>query len=101
MVSHLEVIIPNKPLTPNNVGGILKGPQRQFCKEALFLQYDKNKNVSLISSLIPIKPLPNLTKFLRSLISQIIKEGDCSDAWKFVALDCENGSSQIQGIYFY
>ena len=30
VVSHLEVIIPNKPLDPNGIGESLKGPQRQL-----------------------------------------------------------------------
>ena len=45
-----------------------------------------------------MKSLPDGTKFLRSLIASSIKEGDCSDAWKFVAHHCENGSSHIKGI---
>ena len=36
VVSHLEVCLPKKPPTPNNIGDALGGPQRQFCKEALF-----------------------------------------------------------------
>ena len=93
VASHLEVRLPKKPPTPKNIGYALGGPQRKFRKEALFVQYDKNKNVSLLSVPIPIKSLPEGTKVLRSLISPIIKEGDCSDAWKFVARHCENVSS--------
>ena len=100
VVSHLEVRLPNKPPTPNNIGDALGGPQRQFWKESLFVQCDKNKNVSLLSAPIPMKYLPKGTKFLRSLIAPSIKEGDCSDAWKFVARHFENGSSRIKGIYF-
>ena len=85
VVSHLEVRLPKKPPTPNIIGDALGGPQRQFWKEALFVQYDKNKNVSLLSDPTPIKFLPEETKVLRSLIAPSIKEGDCSDAWKFVA----------------
>ena len=48
-----------------------------------------------------MKFLPEGTKFLRSIIAPSIKEGDCSDAWKFVARHCANGSSQIKGIDFY
>ena len=47
-----------------------------------------------------MKPPPEGTKFLRSIIAPSIKEGECSDAWKFVARHCENGSSHIKGIYF-
>ena len=100
MVSHLEVRLPKKPSTPKNIGDALGGPQRKFWREALFFQYDKNKNGSLLPAPIPIKSLPEVTKVLRSLIAPIIKKGDCSDACKFVARHCANGSSKIKGIYF-
>ena len=100
MVSHLEVCLPKKHPTPNNIGDALGGPQRQFWKEDPFVQYDKNKNVSLLSAPIPIKSLPEGTKLLRSLIAPSIKEGECSDAWKFVTRHCANGSYQIKGIDF-
>ena len=100
VVSHLEVSPPKKPPTPNNIGKGLKGTKRQLWKESLFVKYDKNKNVRLISYPIPIQSLPEGTKFLHSLIYTSIKEGDFSDAWKFVACHCENGSSYIKGIYF-
>ena len=80
VVSHLEVRLPKKPPTPNNIGDAFGGHQRQFWKEALFVQYDKNKNVSLLSAPIPIKSLPEGKKVLHSLIAPSIKEGDCSDA---------------------
>ena len=48
VVSHFEDNTPKKPPTPNNIGEVLKGPQRQFWKEALFVQYDKNQNFSLL-----------------------------------------------------
>ena len=80
MVSHLEVCLPKKPPTANNIGDALGGPQKQFWKEAFFVQYDKNKNVSLLSAPTPIKSLPEGTKVLCSLIAPSIKEGDCSDA---------------------
>ena len=76
VVSHLEVRLPKKPPTPNNICDDLGGSQRKFWKEALFFQYDKNKNVSLLSAPIPIKSLPIGTKVLRSLIAPSIKEGD-------------------------
>ena len=38
VVSHLQVLLPKKPLTPNNLGDALGGPQRQFWKESLFVQ---------------------------------------------------------------
>ena len=78
----------------------LSGPQIKFCKEALFVKYDKKKNVSLLSAPTPIKSLPEGTKVLRSLIATSIKECYCYDAWKFVARHCANGSSQIKGIDF-
>ena len=43
MVSHLEVHLPEKPLTFKKISETLKVPQRQFCNEALFVQYEKNK----------------------------------------------------------
>ena len=98
VVSHLEFRLPKKPPTPKNIVGDLGGPQRRFWKEALFVQYDQNKNVSLLSAPIPIKSLPEGKKVLRSLIAPSIKEGDCSDAWKFVARHCANGISHIKGI---
>ena len=79
MVSHLEFHIPKKPPTPKNIGDALGGLQRQFCKETLFVQYDKNKNISLLSAPIPIKSLPEGTKPLCSLIAHSIKEVDYSD----------------------
>ena len=80
VVSHLEVRLPKKPPTQNNIGDALGGPQRQFWKESIFVQYDKNKNVSLLSAPTPIKSLPEETKVLCSLIAPSIKEGECSDA---------------------
>ena len=97
---HLEVRLPKKPPTPKNIGEALGGPQRQFWKEALFVQYDKDKYFSLVSAPIPIKSLPEVKKVICSLIAPSIMEGDCSDAWKFVARHCANGDSQIKGIYF-
>ena len=85
MVSHLEVRLPKKPSTLKNIGGALGGPQRKFWKESFFVQYDKNKNVSLLSAPIPIKSLPEGKKVLRSLIATRIKEGDCYDATNFHA----------------
>ena len=58
MVSHIEVRLPKKPPTPKNVGGGLSGFQRKLWKEALFVQYNKNKNVILLSDPITIKSLP-------------------------------------------
>ena len=100
VVSHLEVRLPKKPPTPKNIGDALGGPKRQLWKEALFVQYDKKKNVSFLSAPIPIKSLTEGKKVLRSLIAPSIKEGYCSDAWKFVARHCANGSSQIKVIDF-
>ena len=65
-----------------------------------FFQCDKNKNVSLLSDPITIKSLPEGTKVLSSLVAPIIKEGDCSDAWKKFSRQCTNGSYQIKGIDF-
>ena len=73
MVSHLEVRLPKKPPTPKNIGDALGGPQRQFWKEGIFVKYDKNKNVSLLSDPVPIKYLPEGKKVLCSLIAPSIK----------------------------
>ena len=64
------------------------------------MQYYKNKDISLLLDPILIKYVPEETKILHSLIYPIIKEGDYSDAWKYVAQHCENGGPQIQGIDF-
>ena len=97
MFSHLEVGIPKKPPTPKNIGEGLKGSQRQLWKEFLFVQYDKNQNVILLSAPTPIKSPPEGIKFFRSFIYPIIKEDDCSI---FFARQCENGSSRIKCINF-
>ena len=64
VVSHLEVHLPNKPLTPRSTGEAIKGPRRKFWKEYLFVQYDKNKNIILLLSPMLIKSLPDVTKVL-------------------------------------
>ena len=43
VVSHLEVSLPKKPPTPNNIGETLGGPQRQCWKEALFFNMTRKK----------------------------------------------------------
>ena len=58
VVLNLDVCLPKKTSTPKNIGEFLKVPQRQLCKEALFVKYDENKNVSLPSDPTPIKSLP-------------------------------------------
>ena len=88
VVSHIEVCLPKKLPTPKNIGEDLSVPQRQFWKEALFVKYDKNTNVNLLSDPIPIKSLPEGKKVLRSIIATIVKEGGCYDAWKYVARNC-------------
>ena len=44
MVSHIEVSIPEKPITTNNIGEAIKGPNKQIWIEYLFVKYDKNKS---------------------------------------------------------
>ena len=85
VISHLEFSLPKKPPTPKNIGEGLKFPQRKFWKEDLSVKYDKSKNFSLPLDPIAIKYIPEETKVLCSLISTGIKEGDCYDAYKFVA----------------
>ena len=65
------------------------------------MQHDKKTNVVLLLYPIPIKALPDVTKFLCSTIAPSIKESDCSDGWKYFPRHCENGSSQIQVVEFY
>ena len=72
VVSYLEVLLPKKPPTPNNIGEGLSGPQRKLWKEALFFQYDKNRKFSLLSDPISIKSIPEGKKVLRSLIAHSI-----------------------------
>ena len=100
VVAYLEFCLPDKPSTPKNTGEFFWCPQRKLWKEALFVKYNKNKCFSLLLDPIPIKSLPEVTKVLHSLIATSIKEGDCYDAWKFVALHCVNGISYIKGIDF-
>ena len=64
MVSHLEVIFQEKPLTQKNIDEYLKISQRQLYKEALSVQYKKNKNISLLLDTILIKYLPGVTTVL-------------------------------------
>ena len=61
----------------------------------MFMQFDKNNNVNLISDPIPIKYLPEGKIVVCSLIATSIKECDCSDAWNLFACHCENGSFHI------
>ena len=73
VVSHIEVRLPKKPPTPKNIGEGLKRAQRKFWKEALFVQYYKNKKIILLLAPIPIKLLPEGTKVICSLIAHSIK----------------------------
>ena len=43
MVSHIEVSLPEKPITTNNISESIKVPHRQIWKEALFVKYENNK----------------------------------------------------------
>ena len=95
------IFLPNKPTTPKNIGEGSKFPRRQLCKEALFVQYDKNKHVRILSDPIPIKSIFEVTKVLRSIIDTSIKGGDFYDAWKFFACHFSNGSFHNKCIGFY
>ena len=64
-----------------------------------YVNYDNNRKINLLSDTVPIKYLSDGTKVLRSLISTSIKEGNCSDTWKYVILHCSNMSYQIQVVY--
>ena len=58
VVSHPGVHIQKKYTTSKNIGEGLKIPQRQLWKEALFVEYEKNRNFSFLLDPIPIKSLP-------------------------------------------
>ena len=74
VVSHIEVHLQDKFLTPKNIIEDIEVTYRQFWKEDLFLQYEKNKNFSLLSSPIPTKSLPDeKCSFIHSLI-QVLKK---------------------------
>ena len=47
VVSNLEVCLPKKLSTPNNIGDALGGPQRQFCKESVFFHMTILKMLAL------------------------------------------------------
>ena len=44
VVSHIEVSLPEKTITPNNIGEAIKGPHKQIWKESLFMKYYKNRS---------------------------------------------------------
>ena len=67
-VSHIELHIPEKPLTPKNIREALKGTQWKFWKEALFVKYDNNIKVNLLLDTIAIKYFPDGKKVLPSII---------------------------------
>ena len=55
VVSHLEVYLTDKHLTPKNIGEALKFPQRNFWKENVFVKNYKNENANLLSAPTPVK----------------------------------------------
>ena len=69
VVLHIRVILPKKPPTPKNIGEDLKVHQIKLWKEALFVQYKKNKNVSLLLDTISIKIFPKGKKVLRQSLT--------------------------------
>ena len=64
------------------------------------MQFDKNKNISLLLAPIPIKSFSEGTKVLHPIIDPSITEVDGYDAWKSFAHHCEKGSYNIKGIDF-
>ena len=68
--SHIEVILPKEPPTPKNIGEGVKGPQKQFRKEAIFVKYEKNISVSLI--LLPSQSNPPLKEKYSSIHSLLL-----------------------------
>ena len=70
MVSNLEVRLPKKPPTPNNIGDALGGPQRQFCKEALFFNMKRIKMLAF--SQLPPQKNPSLNEKKFSVHSLVL-----------------------------
>ena len=58
VVSHIEVHLPEKKITPKNIGEGLKVPHRQSWKDFLSVQYDK-KTISALFFL-PYQSNPSL-----------------------------------------
>ena len=67
MVSHLEVSLPEKPISPKNIYGYLKGPHRPFWKEYLFVQYYKGGMLAFFW--LPYRSNPSLVKQSSSICS--------------------------------
>ena len=73
VVPYLKVGLPEKPFTPKKIVDGSKDPKRCVWKKTVFVKYEKNKHVSLLSAPTPIKSLPDGRKFLYSLIGPSIK----------------------------
>ena len=84
VVSHSEVCLPHKSIVPKTIWDYPKGPQRQVWRELLFVQYNNNKNINLLSAPLALKYLLKFTKVLRYLISPGITKGDCYNDCNFL-----------------
>ena len=73
VVPHIEFCLTEKPKIPKKIGESLKGPQNQFWREDLFIQYYRNNNDNLLSDPILVKYLPGGTKVICSLVASGIK----------------------------
>ena len=65
VVSYLEFCIAQKRIVPKNIGDDIKVTQYQLWEVDLFVQYDNNKNINIISSTFTIKYLTKGANILR------------------------------------
>ena len=56
VVSHIEVRLPKKPPTPNNIGEGLSCPKIQLCKEALFFNTKRTEILAFFQLLSQSNP---------------------------------------------
>ena len=68
-------------------------------QNVLFIWYNMNNIIKILSDKLPTKYLPKGTKVLIYLIAPVIKRGSWSNFYPFTG-HCANGSSQVQGVDF-
>ena len=79
MVSHIEVSLPEKPITPNNIGEDIKSPHKQIWKEDLFVKHEKNKSSTFFrlpyqsNTSIMEKKSPLFTYFYKYQVMQLFQ----------------------------
>ena len=49
VVSHLEVLLPDKPFTPKKIGESIKGPQINYVEKLYFCNMTRTKMSALFS----------------------------------------------------